>query len=79
MDEAARTRLVAKRCLKERGVVAKHEVTTTVREWKWPWSFKVVEAVLLVNRNGKECDCTVVLRRRFTKAKACARRGDGVQ
>lgn len=35
--EAARTRLVAKRSLKERGVVAR-DGTTEIELLKWPWS-----------------------------------------
>ncbi len=35
-SEAARTRTVAQRSLKERGVVARHEGATMVRESKWP-------------------------------------------
>lgn len=63
--EAARTRLVAKRSLKECDVVARDETTTTERKSKWPWSCKVVETVLVGQRNGKECDCTVFFSRRL--------------
>ena len=55
--EAARTRLVAKRSLKECDVVARHETTTTERKSKWPWWCKVVETVLLVK--GMEKNVTV--------------------
>lgn len=53
MDEAARTRLVAKRSPKERGVVARHVTTLMLSVSKWPRSIKVGEAVWLVKRMEK--------------------------
>lgn len=69
--EAAHTRLVAKRSLKERVVAAARHVTTrTKSESKWPSPLKVDEVAWLFKRMGKKGrDCTVFFSLRLKMSK----------